>query len=231
MFILWHWSSLQGGEAERMKLSECVTRPQLVVVSLSFISKLCHTHTGQFSTCDKYDVVWIHGLLLRLKEAISPPFTCPPLVSRAKGHAILPSMSSIVWGAWAGQKPWIAHHLSCVIIRHIEAGCGNTSRRTYYLCNSLLRDTSLAWCTQSRLSVRITPDPLQLLTGIRCRQNNWIQRAVQDRGINMHGMQYHVTCAQLSVVPVVWCPEWWLLCLRIKREKLTFISSAVCSPI
>lgn len=47
-FFLWHWTSRQGAEAEGMKLFECVTRPQVVVVvSLSFISELCtHRHSG-----------------------------------------------------------------------------------------------------------------------------------------------------------------------------------------
>lgn len=124
-------------------------------------------------------------------------------------------MLSIVLGGWAGQKRWIAQHLSCVIIRLIEARCRNTSWRTYYCCNSLLRDTSLASCAQATICVRITSDTFN------CWQesdgNTIIEfRAVHNKRINMHEMQYHVTCAQLSIMPVAWSPERWLLGLEIK---------------
>ena len=64
--------------------------------------------------------------------------------------------SSFVWGGWAGQKPWAAHHLSRVIIRLTEARSLNTSWRIYYWYNSLLRVSSLAWCTLARIWVKIT---------------------------------------------------------------------------
>lgn len=153
--ITWHWTSLRGGEAERMKLFECGTRPQVVVVvSLSFISELCRTHTARpilhtwqaWCCLNSLDdlLLGMHG---QGKGGNISSFHLSSACIQRGGDAILPSMLSVVWGGWAGQKPWIAHHLSCVIIRLIEAHCPNTSWRTHYRCNSLLRDTSLAWCT------------------------------------------------------------------------------------
>lgn len=224
-FLTLNLSSGSGGwEDEAVWI--CDTTPRVVVVSLSFISELCtHTHTARpvlhmwqaWCCLNPLDSLFL-GTQARLKEAISPPFTCPLLVSREKGHAILPSMLSIVWRSWAGQKPRIAHHLSCVITRLIEAHGLNTSWHTYYWCNSLLRHTSLAWCTEARIWVKITSDPFN------CWQESDVNkiiefRAVQNKRINMHEIQYHVTCAQLSIIPVVWSPERWLLRLKIKRKN------------
>ena len=152
---------------------------------------------------------WI--CMAQLMETISNPFTCPLPASREKGHAPPPSMLSIVWGCWAGQKAWIARHLSCVIIKLIQPNSVNTSWHIYYWCNSPLAHNTY-WQEYGWERPQAS---------FRCWQvsevNKIIEfRAVLSKRINMHEMQHHVTCAQLSITPVALSPEKRLLRLRSK---------------
>lgn len=198
MFSLWHLSSPRGAEAERMKLFECVTQPQ--VVALSVICAV-GTQRGWFPACG---VIWTL-FMATVRKTESPPFfqlSCSP-TTRERPHSSR-SMLSIVLGHRVGHKPQIAHYLSCVIIRLTGAHSLNASWRSYYWCNS-----SLAWCTEARIWVKITSDPFS------CRQESDAKKIIESRArknkrIDMHGMQYRITCAQLSAMPVARRPERWL---------------------
>jgi len=111
----------------------------------------------QFSTCDiKYDVVWtllIYTIHVQLKENNIAPFH----LSRKEGHLLFLSMLSIVWWHRVSRESRIARHLSCVIISLIQDCCLNKSWRTYYWCNSPLRDSSLAERPEYRWQLPETP--------------------------------------------------------------------------
>lgn len=154
-----------------MKLSECMTKGGGGGGGLlSFISQLCCTHTARLIL-----LMWrawcclnpLDSLLLGMRAGYK----------RRQYLVLSPALFSyhepccpLFGGVWAGQKPWIAHHLSCVIIRLIEARSPNTSWHTYYWCNSPRRDTSLAWWTQARIRVKTTPDPFNCW-----RESDWIR--------------------------------------------------------
>lgn len=65
---------------------------------------------------------------------------------------------------------------------------------------------------------------IQSLAGVRRKQNNWIQSRAEARRINVHELRDHVIHTQLPDVSEAWeCKD--------ERGKLTFIRSAVCSPM
>lgn len=152
--------------------------------------------------------------MARLKKTLSPPFTCPSFVLREKGHAIL---TQHALRRPSSQRPWIPHHLSYVIIRLMEANGLNASWRTYYPCNALLRDTSPAWCTQARIWVKITSDPFN------CWQESNVNKIIEFKAVQNKKDQYAWNAASCHLWPAAWRCD--------RREKLTFISSAVCSPM
>lgn len=203
MFSLWHRTPPRGAEAERMKLFERVTQPQ--VVALSVICAV-GAQRGWFTACG---VIWTL-FMATVRKTESPPLfqlSCSP--TKRERPCSSHSMLSMVLEHRVGHKPQIAHYLSCVIIRLAGARSLNTSWRSYYWCNSLLRDTSLAWRTEARIWVKITSDPFSCLQESDAKKIIEF-RARQNKRIDMHGMQYRITCAQLSAMQVAQRPERWL---------------------
>lgn len=173
------------------------------MVSWSFTLQLCCTHTARLSTRDKHDVVWsfLTALNADLKEALSPPFTCPLLVSREKGHAFL--TQHVVHCLGSLRRSETMKNTPPVMCDYWTWPMFQT-RADIPITGAT--DTSLAWWTRARMWVKATSDLFQLLTGIRWEQNNLIQN-LQNKKINMHEIQYHITGSYLSVMPVSWSPE------------------------
>lgn len=169
-----------------MKLFECVTRPQvvlLVVVSFEFyLRALLYTHAHSEANSPHVTSMMLfepsqQSLLSqtcmdRLKQAISRPFTCPLLVSTEKGHAIHSQHAVHCLGRLCRSETM---NSTPPVMCDYQTYRGSRSKHelTYLLLAQFSAKRHVACMMHTGKNMgENSLRPLRALTGIRCKQNN-----------------------------------------------------------